>query len=85
MKPYHQISCGLYDQLEILAMRKKTVQIKYLLPTDEIEVVQSVISTFKSGKDGEFAILDTGVEIRLDQLIEVDGIDFNTSDTCSIN
>ncbi|MDX1960578.1 MAG: hypothetical protein SFU98_18550 [Leptospiraceae bacterium] len=72
MNPYEPISCEFYDELEAYSIMKKEVEIFY-----EDESGNSV-STFGRIKDlfirdkTEYLVLDTGKEIRLDNLIRVD-------------
>jgi transcriptional antiterminator Rof (Rho-off) len=73
MHNYQPISCSLYDELELLAMRGLKVQ----LLLNSGETLSDTFVTFESRKHkGEFAILKSGGEIRLDELVLVDGKDF---------
>jgi transcriptional antiterminator Rof (Rho-off) len=73
---YVPISCTLYDELELLAMRKSAVSIEI----KNGEKLADTFITFESRKkEGEFALLKSGREIRLDELKAVNGIDFSGS------
>ena len=76
MSSYTPISCSLYDELELLAMRKQPVE----LELHSGETLKLVIKTFKARKDeGEFLLGVAGEEIRLDQIAKVDGKVFSLS------
>jgi transcriptional antiterminator Rof (Rho-off) len=76
MKSYTPISCSLYDMLELLAIRGKEVELRL----QSGEVLADTFMTFESRrKEGEFALLKSGREIRLDELKAVNGIDFSES------
>ncbi|MEO6167168.1 MAG: GNAT family N-acetyltransferase [Chitinophagales bacterium] len=70
---YSPIDCNFYDELESIATLKKKSQINY---RNEIGVsikTEVAIKTFITRDKEEFAELENGEVIRLDQLISVDG------------
>jgi transcriptional antiterminator Rof (Rho-off) len=71
---YKPISCSLYDELELLATGGNEVEVQ--LQSGEILVDTFITFESRKGK-GEFAILKSGREIRLDNLKSVNGIAFN--------
>lgn len=78
MSDYTPINCSLYDELELLAIRKNPIDI--ILKSGE--TIHDIISTLETRKgEGEFLILNSGKEIRLDQLAIVDDKDF-TAPSC---
>ncbi len=71
---YKPISCSLYDELELLATGGNEVEV----PLQSGEILVDTFITLESRKGkGEFAILKSGREIRLDNLKSVNGIAFN--------
>ncbi len=71
-KPYHPISCDFYDELTWCLVQKKMVAITYLEHNTPI-TIQSRLRDIQTKNKAEYLILDSGLEIRLDQLLEVDG------------
>lgn len=72
-KKYQPINCHFYDELELLAIRKKTCALVY---KDEKEATLKRIDKiidFKIIDAAEYMILESGEQIRLDRIIEVDG------------
>ena len=76
MKPYTPINCSQYDFLESLATLKKVCLIQYMV-ADEILVVEDKIKTLITKNKEEFLILEKGSEIRLDNIISINGKNFN--------
>ena len=82
-KPYQPIDCGVYDQLEVLAMRRSACRIEFLDDAGSCRTIESpVVDVFaKSGE--EFINLIDGRHIRLDRLIRLNGE--SISGTCGIS
>lgn len=76
-KEYKPIACGLYDELELRALRKQKVKIVFLNDKKENEIVECVIADLFSKDNVEYLKTDTGLIIRLDDVVEVDNILFN--------
>ena len=76
---YKPIDCGLYDELELLALRKEVVKIKYSDGDSQTISCESVIQDLFSDNKIEFLKLTDGTKIRLDNLIEVNGKKFGAS------
>ena len=76
---YKPINCGLYDELELLALKKVKVIIKYKDENSQIISCESVIADLFSENKVEFLKLSNGKIIRLDNLIEVNGKQFGNS------
>ncbi len=70
---YQPISCAFHDELEALATLRKEVVIQFKDPQGHIRELNARIRTFQTRASEEFMILDSGLEIRLDHLISVDG------------
>jgi Rho-binding antiterminator len=68
---YQPISCSLYDQLELLVMRRQlcSIQYKNFQGTDEEQ--QTRLVDLFSRNQQEFVRLEEGLEIRLDAVISV--------------
>lgn len=71
-KDYRPIDCNYYDELVLLAMRKKSVEIIYKKESDKITIV-SIIKDITTKDKIEYVILENDLKIRLDNLIKVDG------------
>jgi len=67
---YIPIACQLYDKLEELAVKKVKTKITYLDYYEE-KVVEDFIVDFRTKNKEEFAILSSGLIIRLDKIIEI--------------
>ena len=70
---YQPISCNFYDELTLLAMRKKTCEIVYRVNEQKVTTVTGVIRDIYTKEKEEFVVLESGLAIRLDQLISADG------------
>ncbi len=83
--PYHPIACSLHDELQLRAMRGSDVTIRYV-SRDGVTGAEAVTDTadrivdVRTRDGAEFIALANGIEIRLDQLLEVDGIPFGADD-----
>lgn len=71
--PYQPISCDYYDFLEAWAVRRQQVQIHYLDEQGISHALAGVIRTLETRNKEEFMILDSGLEIRLDRIMAIDG------------
>ncbi|MDT8340251.1 MAG: uracil-DNA glycosylase family protein [Longimicrobiales bacterium] len=90
--PYRPIDCGLHDELQLRAMRRALVTLRYRpeAPADTVGaevgdrcVTARVVDVHTRGR-AEFLVLDSGLEIRLDALLEVDGIAFGAAPTVPV-
>ena len=70
---YQPINCHFYDELELLAMRRKACSILFLDSNDQQQEINDTILTFKIVDKAEYVILKNNDPIRLDRLVEVDG------------
>jgi Rho-binding antiterminator len=79
---YSPIACGLHDRLEALATLGRSCRIVYVTPGgDTREVVDRVVDVFARAGE-EFVRTSSGVEIRLDRLERVDGVEFRAGGAC---
>lgn len=76
--PYRPISCAFHDRLEALATRGKPVLIVFRHWNGQSEQITSLIKTWETRAGEEYLILESGPNLRLDQLIEVNGVKRST-------
>lgn len=74
MSDYKPISCDFYDELEAAALRRLSNEIVYLNEQGVETLVSGVVITLKTLNKEEFLTLDSGLTIRLDRLISLNGI-----------
>ena len=72
MTPYTPIDCGFYDILEANAVRRRTIEIVYVTGNGEQRITDRIVD-LQAREHGEFMLLASGQEIRLDALVTVDG------------
>ena len=70
---YQPINCHFYDELELLAIRQQAIPIFYFTESAEEVQITDTIVDFKIIAQAEFLILKSGLKIRLDRLVSVDG------------
>lgn len=72
---YQPISCAYYDQLEALAVQKKKNTVQYTDTDGNKSTLHDVVITdFYVDNKVEYMKLDDGHDIRLDNIIAVNGI-----------
>lgn len=71
---YIPISCSFYDRLEAWAIQCQHVEIQYRDVSGVESTVITLINDLQAKEGVEYAMLDNGLQIRLDQLIQVNGI-----------
>lgn len=70
---YVPINCSYYDELTALALSRKKCEIVYKQSTGiEARILETITDVFTRGQE-EFLRLASGVEIRLDRIISVEG------------
>lgn len=72
MSSYKPISCRTYDDLVLLSMHREEVEIQYR-SDGNIKTVHTTIRDIQTRDSVEYALLGTGEEVRLDELIRVNG------------
>jgi len=70
---YKPISCDFHDELETLAVRRRKCEITYRDISGNPVTVEDWIEDIYTKDKEEFLKLKSGLVIRLDRLIEVDG------------
>lgn len=75
-RPYQPIDCSLHDHLESAATLRRPVIIAYRTAQDDLAQLEDrIIDVF--ARDGvEFLKVGSGAEIRLDDVVSVDGVKF---------
>ena len=73
MKDYKPVNCDFYDELEALSTLKKKSDIIFIGDNGGKSVIQGRISDLYTRDHVEYMKLDNGLEIRLDQIVEIDG------------
>lgn len=72
---YAPIDCGLHDELQLLAMRRREVDLRVRAEAEgdpARELRDRIVDVYTRG-GAEWIRLGSGEEIRLDRLVEVDG------------
>lgn len=73
-RQYQPIDCNFYDRLEAWATLKQKINITYLEGSDTRKV-NGIIQKLFIRQGAEFLELDSGLRIRLDKLVEVEGFE----------
>ena len=74
-KEYIPISCDFHSELELLALRGTLCQILYKSEGEKIINISGIIKDLYTLNKEEFLLLQDSIEIRLDQLISVNGME----------
>ena len=74
-REYIPIDCSFYDRIEYYAVRREPVLIRFKDEEGKEREIRMRIADTKTGKAGEFAILEDGSSIRMDHIISLNGID----------
>ena len=69
---YTPISCDYYDELELFALRQTPCELRIQVGEKE-QILYGKIKNLYARKGEEFLVLDDKTEIRLDQIISVNG------------
>lgn len=75
-KKYKPIACGLYDELELRAIRKQRCKITFI-DSGITNTIESIISDLFVKDKAEYLRTTDGREIRLDSILEVDNVVFD--------
>lgn len=70
-RSYIPISCSFYDELEALATLRQLARVKYRGDDEVTRSAEGRIKDFFIREGAEYLILDTGLEIRLDDITSV--------------
>lgn len=69
---YTPVSCDFVDQIEIAAMKGEKVTFSYF-EENKVKVESDQIKTWFTREKVEYLETISGLQIRLDQVIEIDG------------
>ena len=75
-RPYTPIECSLHDRLEAAATLRNPVRIAYRNSENEPSHIEDRIVDILTRDGVELMRLETGIEIRLDDIEYVDGVSF---------
>lgn len=71
---YQPISCDFHDLLEVHATTRKPVRMVYRDDAGTVNDIDAVITDVFARAGADYLSLNTGATLRLDRLIEVDGV-----------
>lgn len=74
-KPYHPVSCDFHSELELRALRRQPTKIRYRNVDESETTLTATIADLYTRNGEEFLLLPNGLEIRLDRLVSVDGLE----------
>ena len=74
MEPYKPTNRDLYEELELLSVSRKLCPISFRGENGGISTIQGRVDKLYTREDGgEYLVLDSGLEIRLDHIITLNG------------
>jgi len=85
VEPYKRIPCGVYDQFELLAMRRSLVHIRYRDEASNHFEIDDTIMDLKSINKVEYVLLKSGISIRLDWVLQLDDMVIQDENDCSLS
>lgn len=72
---YTPINCSFYDYFEAFAVKKQIVTLVYFNESGDTQTVESRIKDLYSRDKVEYVLLENGLEIRLDYVKELEGME----------
>lgn len=72
---YKPVACHFYDELESAAVKRKLNTIIFINDENKEVSIEDLIIDFKTLNKEEFAILKSGLKIRLDKIINFNELD----------
>lgn len=72
-RSYVPISCSFYDELEALATLRQAAMIHYTNENGKTTEIEGKIKDFFIREGAEYLLLASGLEIRLDYIVSVNG------------
>ena len=75
MSDYKPVACHFYDELESAAVKRKLNTIVFMNDENKEETIKDLIVDFKTYEKQEFALLKSGLKIRLDKIINFNELD----------
>jgi len=70
---YTPIKCSFYDMLESYATLQKRIKIEIKIDVSGSKIIEEKIVDFELRNGEELAVLSSGIRIRLDYILSVDG------------
>ncbi|HEY1090927.1 MAG TPA: hypothetical protein VGE47_07545 [Burkholderiaceae bacterium] len=80
---YQPISCELHDLLEARATARQPVPLRFVDADGTVQLRSAGIADVFAREGAEYLVLSTGENLRLDRLVEVDGISFRALEAAS--
>ncbi len=72
---YQQISCSHHDQIEAAVVTRKICELTYRIADGEEQMIRVRLKDILSREGKEFALTESGEEIRLDRILTLDGVE----------
>lgn len=72
---YKPVACHFYDELESAAVKRSLNKIIFINDENKEETIEDLIIDFKTLNKEEFALLKSGLKIRLDKIINFNELD----------
>ena len=66
------LSCALYDQLELYAMRRQTVRLTFMSASNEVETIETKIKDLYVKEGEEYLLTENGQEYNLNSLQNIE-------------
>jgi Rho-binding antiterminator len=79
LPPYEPIACSLHDRIEDAAVRSRVVDIVYRNADGTRHGVSDRIVDWFSREGAEFLTTASGLVLRLDQILSIDGVEFRSA------
>lgn len=70
---YHPVACGFYDELGLRMLRGQTCRL-VIAELDKRETIETQIDDLYSADGAEYVRLAHGRTVRLDHIVQVDGV-----------
>ena len=71
---YRPIACSIHDRLEAASTLRRTVALSFLAPDGEAQSRTEPIVDVFTREGAEYLRLASGLEVRLDRLLALDGV-----------
>jgi len=80
---YKPVACHFYDELEAAAVKRVLNKIVYFDENEE-KTVEDYLIDLKTIEKQEFMILKSGLQIRLDKIVDFNGLNPKDYETCDV-
>jgi Rho-binding antiterminator len=75
---YISVACGLYESIELAVIRKSMIRLNYKTSDGNLSEISDQPINLISKNKAEFVLLKSGLEIKLDKILTIDGITFDS-------